>query len=35
MREDWFKEYPLQKLVFDSDNRKKYINETQWKTDNS
>ena len=30
MRQDWFKEYPLEKLIFDGIYRQKYIDEEQW-----
>ena len=31
MREDWFSHYPLNSLIFDSQNRQKYINMESWK----
>jgi len=30
MREDWFNEYPLEKLVYDGIYRRKYIDEEIW-----
>lgn len=30
MREDWFKEYPLENLIYDGIYRQKYIAEERW-----
>lgn len=31
MREDWFKSYPLDSLIFDSPNLTKYVSSNNWK----
>lgn len=30
MREDWFKNYPLENLIFDGEHRDKYIDAKLW-----
>jgi hypothetical protein len=30
MREDWFKHYPLENLIFDGEYRDKYIDAGRW-----
>lgn len=31
MREDWYKDYPLENLIFDGEFKAKYISAEKWK----